>query len=232
MKKKVLVVDIGGSNVKLMISAEEKRRKFPSGPKLAPNETIEQIKEVAKDWEYDAVSVGFPSPIRENAIVNDPKNLGKGWAGFDFEKALGKPTRVVNDAALQALGSYEGADRMLFLGLGTGLGSALVWLGNVLSMELGFLPYIDEGIIEDQLGEAGLEKIGKKTWRKETTRAIEQLKIAFIADRVVLGGGNAKLLEEELPKNVELGHNRNVYPGGVRLWETLADGKTPKWKFI
>ena len=232
MKRKVLVIDIGGSNVKLMISAEEKRRKFPSGSKLAPNETIEQIREIAKDWDYDAVSVGFPSPIRENAILKDPKNLGKGWIGFDFEKSLGKPTKVVNDAALQALGSYEGADRMLFLGLGTGLGSALVWPGHVLSMELGFLPYIEEGIIEDQLGEAGLEKIGKKTWRKETARAIEQLKIAFIADRVVLGGGNAKLLEEELPKNVELGHNRNVYPGGVRLWETLADGKTPKWKFI
>ncbi len=232
MKQKILVVDIGGSNVKLMISAEEKRRKFSSGPKLGPNETIEQIKEVAAEWEYDAISVGFPSPVRENEILKDPKNLGKGWTGFNFGKALGKPTKVVNDAALQALGSYEGGDRMLFLGLGTGLGSALVWPGCVLSLELGFLPYIDEGIIEDQVGDAGKEKLGKKAWRMEARRAIEQLKIAFIADRVVLGGGNAKLLEDELPKNVELGHNRNVYPGGCRLWETDATGKSAKWRFI
>jgi predicted NBD/HSP70 family sugar kinase len=231
MTKKILVVDIGGSNVKLMISAEEKRRKFPSGRKLGSKETIAQIKEVTADWEYDAISVGFPSAVHEGQILKDPKNLGPGWMGFDFVKALGKPTKVVNDAALQALGSYEGAGRMLFLGLGTGLGSTLVWPGHVLSLELGFLPYINDGIIEDQLGEAGMLRLGKKAWRKEATRAIEQMKIAFIADRVVLGGGNAKLLEE-LPSDVELGHNRNVYPGGVRLWETEADGKTPKWKFI
>ncbi len=232
MKEKILVVDIGGSNVKLMISVEEKRRKFSSGPKLAPAETIAQIKEAAADWEYDAVSVGFPSAVRGSAILKEPKNLGKGWIGFDFAKALGKPTRVINDASLQALGSYEEGERMLFLGLGTGLGSALVWPGSVLSLELGFLPYIEEGVIEDQLGEAGMERLGKKAWRKEAIRALEQLQIAFIADRVVLGGGNAKLLEEELPKNVKLGHNRNVYPGGVRLWETQADGKTPKWRVL
>ena len=231
MKKKILVVDIGGSNVKLMISAEEKRRKFPSGPKLAPKETVEQIREVAGDWEYDAISVGFPSAVRDNAILKNPKNLGKGWTDFDFEKALGKPTRVVNDAALQALGSYEGTGRMLFLGLGTGLGSTLVWPGHVLALELGFLPYIDDGIIEDQLGAAGMEELGKKQWRKETTRAIEQMKIAFIADQIVLGGGNAKLIED-LPDGVVLGHNRNVYPGGVRLWETDASGKRPKWIFV
>ena len=231
MKKKILVVDIGGSNVKLMISAEEKRRKFPSGRKLGPNETVAQIKEIAADWDYDAISVGFPSAVGEGEILKEPKNLGTCWLKFNFEKSLGKPTRVVNDAALQALGSYEGNGRMLFLGLGTGLGSTLLWPGHVLSLELGFLPYINEGILEDQLGEAGLTKLGKKPWRKETTRAIEQLKISFIADRVVLGGGNAKLIEE-LPEGVELGHNRNVYPGGVRLWETQADGKTPKWRFI
>ncbi|HEX3818584.1 MAG TPA: ROK family protein [Chthoniobacterales bacterium] len=231
MKKKILVVDIGGSNVKLMISAEEKRRKFPSGKKLAPNELITQIREITADWDYDAISVGFPSAVDEGGILKEPKNIGAGWMKFDFEKSLGKPTKVVNDAALQALGSYEGKGRMLFLGLGTGLGSALLWPGHVLSLELGFLPYIDDGILEDQLGDAGLERLGKKTWRKETTRAIEQLKISFIADRVVLGGGNAKLIEE-LPEGVELGHNRNVYPGGLRLWETQADGKTPKWRFI
>ena len=231
MKKKILVVDIGGSNVKLMISAEEKRRKFPSGNKLQPNDAIKQIKEVAGDWDYEAISVGFPSAVHEGRILKDPKNLGLGWMGFDFAKAFGKPTKVVNDAALQALGGYEGAGRMLFLGLGTGLGSTLIWPGNVLSLELGFLPYINDGIIEDQLGEAGMLRLGKKAWRKEALRAIEQMKIAFIADRVVLGGGNAKLLEE-LPNDAALGHNRNVYPGGVRLWETEADGKTPTWRFI
>ncbi len=232
MKKKILVVDIGGSNVKLMISAEEKRRKFPSGPKLAPAETIAGIKEQTRDWEYDAVAIGFPSAVREGRILKEPKNLGKGWVDFDFAGALGKPTRVINDAALQALGSYEGAGRMLFLGLGTGLGSALAWEGHVFSLELGFLPYLNDGILEDQLGEAGMEKIGKKDWRREATRAVEQLKIAFIADRIVLGGGNAKLLDEKLPEGVVLGHNRNVYPGGVRLWETQDDGKTPKWRII
>src|SRR5438105_7761023 len=139
--KKILVVDIGGSHVKLMISQEEKRRKFESGPKLAPNEAVEQIQKVASDWEYDAVSIGFPAPVRNGKIMCDPKHLGKNWAGFDFEKALGKPVRVINDAALQALGSYRGEGRMLFLGLGTGLGSALVWEGHVLSLELGDLPY-------------------------------------------------------------------------------------------
>lgn len=230
-KKKILVVDIGGSNVKLMISDEEKRRKFPSGPKLAPNETIEQIKEATADWDYDAVSVGFPSAINEGAILKEPKNLGKGWLGFEFTELLGKPTKVINDAALQALGSYSGSGRMLFLGLGTGLGSALVWPGFVLSLELGFLPYIDGGILEDQLGDAGKDRLGKKAWRREAARAIEQLRIAFIADRIVLGGGNAKLIED-LPEWVELGHNRNVYPGGLRLWETEADGKTPKWRIL
>lgn len=231
MKKKILVIDIGGSNVKLMISAEEKRRKFCSGPKLAPEETIEQIKANVGDWEYDAISVGFPAAVREGAILKNPKNLGKGWVNFDFEKALGKPTRLINDAALQALGSYDGKGRMLFLGLGTGLGSALAWEGYVLSLELGFLPYIDNGTIEDRVGDAGMERVGKKDWRKEATRAVEQLKIAFIADRVVLGGGNAKLIEE-LPEGVELGHNRNVYPGGCRLWEMDAAGKEPKWRII
>jgi polyphosphate glucokinase len=231
MKKKILVVDIGGSNVKLMISEEEKRRKFPSGPKLAPNETIAQIKEATADWEYDVVSVGFPSAMRDGAILRDPKNLGKGWLGFVFSESLGKPAKVVNDAALQALGSYSGSGRMLFLGLGTGLGSALVWPGYVLSLELGFLPYIEDGILEDQLGDAGKDRLGKKAWRKEAARAMAQLKIAFIADRIVVGGGNARLVEN-LPEGVELGHNRNVYPGGVRLWETEPDGKTPKWHIL
>ncbi len=231
MKKKILVIDIGGSNVKLMISAEEKRRKFPSGPKLAPEETIKGIKETAEGWDFDAVSIGFPAPVKQGKIaVDQPKHLGKGWLEFDFEKALGKPVKVINDAALQALGSHRDG-RMLFLGFGTGLGSALVWDGFVLSLELGDLPYVDHEIIEARVSDIALERDGKKAWRKEAIYVVEQLKSSFIAEHVVLGGGNAGLLEDELPKGVELGHNRNAFPGGVRLWETDADGK-PKWRVI
>jgi hypothetical protein len=228
--KKILVVDVGGSNVKMMISQEEKRRKFPSGPKLGPEEAVDQIKEATSDWSFDAISIGFPAPIREGKILIDPKHLGKNWAGFDFAKALGKPVRIINDAALQALGSYRGAGRMLFLGLGTGLGSALVWKDHVLPLELGDLPYGD-GIIEDWLGDEGMSHLGKKEWQRETVQAIQQLKLAVIADYIVLGGGNAKILEK-LPDGVELGHNRNAYPGGVRLWETDPETKRPRWRVI
>ena len=228
--KKILVVDVGGSNVKMMISQEEKRRKFPSGPKLGPAEAVEQIREATGDWSFDAVSIGFPAPVRDGKIMTDPKHLGKNWAGFDFAKALGKPVRIINDAALQALGSYRGTGRMLFLGLGTGLGSALVWKDHVLPLELGDLPYGD-GIIEDWLGDEGMNQLGKKEWQRETVQAIQQLKLAVIADYIVLGGGNAKILEK-LPDGVELGHNRNAYPGGVRLWETDPETKRPRWRII
>jgi len=229
-RKKILVVDVGGSNVKLMISQEEKRRKFPSGPKLAPEEAVEQIKKTSKDWSFDAVSIGFPAPIREGKIMTDPKHLGKGWADFDFAKALGKPVRLINDASLQALGSYHGGGRMLFLGLGTGLGSALVWKNTVLPIEFGDLPY-GEGIIEDWLGDNGLQHLGKKEWQRETLEAIQQLKRAVIAEYVVIGGGNAKIIEK-LPDGFELGSNRNAYPGGVRLWETDPETKRPRWRIM
>jgi polyphosphate glucokinase len=228
--KKILVVDVGGSNVKMMIAQEEKRRKFPSGPKLGPAEAVEQIKEATSDWSFDAVSIGFPAPVRDGKIMTDPKHLGKNWVGFDLAKALGKPVRIINDAALQALGSYRGAGRMLFLGLGTGLGSALVWKEHVLPLELGDLPY-GEGIIEDWLGDEGMSHLGRKEWQRETVQAIQQLKLAVIADYIVLGGGNAKILEK-LPDGVELGHNRNAYPGGVRLWETDPETKRPRWRII
>jgi predicted NBD/HSP70 family sugar kinase len=229
--KKILVIDVGGSNVKLMISAEEKRRKFTSGPNLTPKEAIEKIKKETGDWNFEAVAVGFPAPVRDGKIVSDPKHLGKGWAGFDFAKALGKPVRVINDAALQALGSYHGGGRMLFLGLGTGLGSALVWKEHLLALELGDLPYVDEGIIENVLGDVGLKKLGKKDWQRETLRAIRLLKQAFIADYVVLGGGNAKRIEP-LPDGFERGHNRNAYAGGVRLWETNPATRQPRWRIM
>ena len=229
--KKILVIDVGGSNVKMMISQEEKRRKFPSGPKLGPEEAVEQIKQATKDWSYEAVSIGFPAPVKEGKIASDPKHLGKNWAGFDFAKALGKPVRIINDASLQALGSYHGGGRMLFLGLGTGLGSALVWQDHLFPLELGDLPYVDEGVIEDQLGEEGLIELGKKEWQRQTLRAIKLLRQAFIADYVVLGGGNAKLIEK-LPDNFDLGANRNADPGGVRLWEIDPETKRPRWRIL
>jgi hypothetical protein len=177
------------------------------------------------------VSIGFPAPVHDGKIMSDPKHLGKGWAGFDFAQALGKPARVVNDAALQALGSYHGGGRMLFLGLGTGLGSALVWEEHLLPLELGDLPYVDDGIIEDVLGTDGKKKLGKKAWRRETVRAIKHLKLALIADYVVLGGGNAKTIED-LPDGFERGHNRNAYPGGCRLWEVDPETQQAKWRIL
>jgi hypothetical protein len=229
LKKKVLVIDVGGSNVKLMISRAE-RRKFKSGRKLTPRAMVDQIKPLVADWEFDAISLGFPSPVRNNKIVSEPKHLGKGWVGFDFHKALGKPVRIINDAAMQALGSYHGR-RRLFLGLGTGLGSALVWDGYVLPLELGDLPYCNGSIIEDYLGKAGQARLGEKAWQRDVQHALVQLKKSLIADYVVLGGGNAKELDE-IPKGIELGHNRNVFLGGVRLWQIDSRTRRPKWQIL
>jgi polyphosphate glucokinase len=227
--KKVLAIDIGGTTVKLMISRNEKR-KFESGMELSPGVIVRNIRKITSDWEYDVAAVGFPAPIHEGKIMKDPKHLHAGWVGFDFAKALGKPVKIINDAALQALGSYRGG-RMLFLGLGTGLGSALLWKDTVLSLELGDLPYGDGGIIEDHLGKPGLEWLGKKEWQREVRNAVAQLKLALIADYVVLGGGNAKLLEK-LPAGVELGHNRNAFLGGTRLWQTKPQSRKPKWQVL
>jgi hypothetical protein len=226
--KKILVVDIGGTHVKLMISRREKR-KFDSGPRLSPRQLIAEVKKTAEGWSYDAISIGFPAPVHKGRITKDPKHLAKGWVGYNFNKSLGKPVRVMNDAAMQALGSYRGG-RMLFLGLGTGLGSTLVWHRNVLPLELGDLPY-EGGIIEEVLGKPGLERLGKKVWEREVMFCLAQLKLSFIADYVMLGGGNAKILAE-LPDGVELGHNRNAYLGGCRMWETESGTKRPKWNVI
>ena len=229
MKKKILVIDIGGTHVKLMISRRAKR-KFDSGPKMTPREMIADIKKTAEGWNYDAISIGFPAPVKEGKIASEPKHLGEGWVGFDFAKAFGKTVEIINDAAMQALGSYHGG-RMLFLGLGTGLGSALVWKGHVLPLELGDLPYVHDGIIEDEIGKEGLERLGKKNWQKEVNKVLKQLKLALIADYIVLGGGNSKLIEE-LPDGVERGHNRNAYAGGCRLWQTEPGTRRKKWCVI
>ncbi len=229
MRKRILVIDVGGTHVKLMIS-RTKKRKFKSGPKMMPREMVAQVKEELEDWKYDAISIGFPSPVRDGRILDEPKHLGKGWVRFNFEKALGKPVRVVNDAAMQALGSYRGG-RMLFLGLGTGLGSTLVLRDMVLPLELGHLPYCDDRVIEDFLGRAGIAALGAKEWERLVMGAVAQLKKSFIADYVVLGGGNTKKLSQ-LPESAEQGHNRNAYLGGVRLWQTDPRTRRPKWRVL
>jgi hypothetical protein len=229
MKKKILVIDIGGSNVKLMIS-RAKKLKFTSGPRLTPREMVAQMKPLVSEWKFAAISLGFPAPVRDGRIVSEPKHLGKGWVGFNFEKALAKPVRIINDAAMQALGSYHGG-RMLFLGLGTGLGSALVWDNYVLPLELGDLPYCNGSIIEDYLGKPGLARFGEKTWRRDVEHALVQLKKSLIADYIVLGGGNAKKLDE-LPEGVERGHNRNAFLGGTRLWQIDSRARRPKWQIL
>jgi polyphosphate glucokinase len=229
MRRKILVIDIGGSNVKLMISRSGKR-KFKSGLNLTPREMVAQIEPLVSDWTFDAISMGFPSPVREGQILSEPKHLGKGWVGFDFEKAFGKPVRIINDASMQALGSYRGG-RMLFLGLGTGLGSALVWTKCVLPLELGDLPYRNGSIIEDYLGKPGLARRGENSWRRDVEHALVQLKKALIADYVVLGGGNAKKFDE-LPQGIERGHNRNAFFGGTRLWQIDPHTQRPKWQIL
>jgi polyphosphate glucokinase len=229
-KKKVLVIDIGGSNVKLMISSRAKRRKFPSGPSLTPRKFIIETKKAVQDWKFDLVAIGFPAPVKNGKIALEPKHLGKGWTRFDFRKAFGKPVRIMNDAAMQALGSYHGG-RMLFLGFGTGLGSALLWDHLVLSLELGDLLYAGTESLEDKLGDAGLKTLGEKRWQDEVLGLLPAMKKAFIADYIVLGGGNAKRIQR-LPSKVELGHNRNAYRGGTRLWEMAPGSRQSRWTII
>jgi len=229
VKKKVLVIDVGGRHVKLMISRAEKR-KFKSGPGMTPRQMVSQVKSSIADWKFDLISMGFPSPVVSGRIASEPKHLGKGWVGFNFEKAFGKPVRLINDAAMQALGSYRGG-RMLFLGLGTGLGSTFVWTNTVLPLELGDLPYRARTVIEDYLGRSGLERLGEKEWQHEVEFAVTQLKKSLIADYVVLGGGNVKKLNS-LPAGVERGHNRNVFLGGARLWQMEPRTRRPKWLIL
>jgi hypothetical protein len=213
---KVLVIDIGGSNVKLHIGSGE-RRKFRSGPQLTPRQFASQVRIAAEGWQFDAVSIGFPAPVIDGKPVSDPVHLGRGWKRFDFGKALGKPVRMINDAALQALGSYEGG-RMLFLGLGTGLGSALVVDGVVVPLELSELPYSRRWTLEEMLGKSGLRRIGMRDWQKTVNSIVKMLRAAFLADYVMLGGGNVKKLQE-LPEGVRRGNNDNAYQGGLRLWQ-------------
>jgi polyphosphate glucokinase len=211
----VLAVDVGGSHVKMLLNGIDERRRFASGRKLTAEQAVAGVLEQTGDWEYEVVSVGVPAPVVHGRVLHDPANLGKGWVGFDFEKAFGKPTKVVNDAAMQAMGSYEGG-HMLFLGLGTGLGSTMILDGVIAPMELAHAPF-RKATFEDYVGERGRERLGHKRWLKAVLDAIEELTAALMPDYVVIGGGNADDLGE-LPPNCRLGHNEDAFLGGFRLW--------------
>ncbi|HZD49211.1 MAG TPA: ROK family protein [Silvibacterium sp.] len=213
---KILVIDVGGTHVKLLATGEREPRKFASGPSLTARQMVAGVKKIAHGWKYDAVSIGYPGPVLRNHPVAEPWNLGRGWVGLNFRHAFGCPVKLVNDAAMQAVGSYR-RGKMLYLGLGTGLGSALIADGIVEPMELGHLPY-KKGTYESYVGTYALQKHGKKKWRRHVADVVDRLVAALEPDEVVLGGGNAKELED-LPPKCRLGDNRNAFIGGFRLWE-------------
>lgn len=221
---KILVVDVGGTNVKYLVTGQEERRKFPSGRSLTPDAMVAGVLEGAKDWEWDVVTIGVPAPVRRGHVLLDPRNLAPGWKGCNFALAFGKPTKVVNDAAMQALGSYEGGT-MLFLGLGTGLGSALVDEGHVVPLELAHLPF-RQGTFEEYLGDPGIEKFGRRRWKDFVFEAVELLRYALVAEYVVIGGGNVKKLGS-MPPLATMGSNMHAFIGGYRLWEPGYVGKVP-----
>lgn len=222
--KTVLAVDIGGTSVKILATGQSERRSFPSGPTLTPERMVSEVKRLTGDWTYDVVSVGYPGPVLRGRPIAEPYNLGRGWVGFDFGAAFGCPVKVVNDAVMQALGSYRGG-KMLFLGLGTGLGSAMIVDGIVEPMELGHLPY-KKGTYEDYVGRAGLERRGKAKWRRDVADVVARLIAALEPDDTVLGGGNVKKLET-LPPQTRAGVNANAFLGGFRLWEEPRLSCTP-----
>jgi polyphosphate glucokinase len=220
----VLAVDVGGTHVKILATGQETPRKFVSGPKLTAKQMVSQVKKLASGWPYDVVSIGYPGPVLRGHPINDPKNLGPEWVGFDFEKAFGCPVKVINDAAMQALGSYEGR-KMLFLGLGTGLGSAMIIDGVIEPMELAHLPY-RKGTYEDYVGLRGLKRFGKKKWRRHVEDVVACFVNAMEPDDVVLGGGNVKYLKH-MPPHCRAGANANAFIGGFRLWDESV-ARTPE----
>ncbi len=217
-RKNVLVVDIGGTHVKLLATGYRTPVKLPSGPGMTPQKMAAAVLKASAQWKYSRVSIGYPGPVLHGKPVSDPHNLGAGWVGFDFRKAFGMPVKLVNDAVMQAVGSYAGR-RMLFLGLGTGLGSALIVDGVLEPMELAHLPYKNGRTYEDYIGLRGLKRLGKKRWRRHVADIVTRLKTALEADYVVIGGGNAKRLKD-LPPGARLGSNANALRGGFRLWQT------------
>jgi polyphosphate glucokinase len=217
---KVLVIDVGGTHIKVLATGRKTPIKIPSGPKMTASSMVRRVRKAVAGWNYDAVSIGFPGAVVHGKPASEPRNLGDGWVGFKYKSAFGRPVAVINDAAMQALGSYKGG-RMLFLGLGTGLGSALIINGVVEPMELAHLPYKKGRTYEDYVGKAGLKRLGKKKWRRHVLDVVTRLKAALEADDVVIGGGNAKLLDT-LPPGARLGTNDNAFLGGYRLWKTHA----------
>jgi polyphosphate glucokinase len=229
--KTILAVDIGGTKLKVLLSGQNEPRKTPSGKTMTPGKMVDAVRELTADWAYDAISIGYPSLVGSNGPRSEPLNLGPGWVGFDYATAFGKPVRIINDAAMQALGSYEGG-KMLFLGLGTGLGSALIADNSIVPLELGRLRLRATESLGELLGRKGLKRIGKKEWRRFVAETVAMLSGAFVVDEVVLGGGNAKLMRE-LPHGVRLGHNLTAFRGAFRLWNIedvvthAADGSPP-----
>ena len=223
---KILVVDVGGTHIKILATGHKKRIEISSGQKMTPVKMVAAVRKATVGWNYDAVSIGYPGPVVHGRPIMEPRHLGTGWIAFNFSKAFGRPTKIVNDAAMQALGSYQGG-RMLFLGLGTGLGSAMI-VENVLEpMELAHLPYKKGKSYEYYVGLGGLKRLGKKKWRRQVNGVVRRLKAALQAEYVVLGGGNAKLLKK-LPSGVRLGNNSHAFQGGYRLWSKLYCGTSRK----
>lgn len=220
---KVLVIDIGGNNVKLLASGHHVPHKVPSGPDLTPARMVAGVKKAIPNWKWDVVTIGYPGSVRDGRPALEPMNLGKGWVRYNYRRALGKPVRIINDAAMQALGSYCGG-RMLFLGLGTGLGAALVLEGLVQPLEIAHLSYRSGLTYEEFLGKSGQTRMGKKRWRRMVEEIVVALHEAFQVDEVVLGGGNAKQLKE-LPPGARLGDNHNAFAGGFRLWKDPLAGR-------
>lgn len=214
---KILVVDVGGSHVKCVATDHKSPVKFKSGPKLTPDQMVKNVLKITRGWRFDAVSIGYPGVVRRGKIVREPHNLGSGWVGFDFQAAFGRPVKTINDAAMQAFGGYEGG-KMLFLGLGTGLGSALIVDGVIAAMELGHLHYADGHTYEDYLGNPGRKRLGNKKWRGKVNDVMEGFRKALLPDYIVLGGGNAAKLKR-LPPQTRRGDNADAFLGGFRLWE-------------
>lgn len=214
--RKILVIDVGGTHIKVLTTGQRQERKFPSGPEMTAKQMVAGVKSITRDWKFDVVSIGYPGPVIHGKPVHEPANLGPGWVGFDFRKGFGKPVRLVNDAAMQALGSYRGG-RMLFLGLGTGLGTAMIVDGIVEPMELGHLPYKKGKTYEDFIGIRGLERLGKKKWRRHVADVVEKLRSALEPDYIVIGGGNVHKLKK-LPPHTFRGENEHAFRGGFRMW--------------
>jgi polyphosphate glucokinase len=226
---KILVIDVGGTNVKVSATGRAEPLKIPSGPEMTPVRMAAEVKKATLGWEYEAVSIGYPGPVVHGKPVGDPRNLAPGWTRFNYERAFGKPVQVVNDAAMQALGSYQGG-RMLFLGLGTGLGAALVAEGVLVPLELAHLPYRNGRTYEDHVGLRGLKRLGRRRWQKHVERVVAIFKYGLQADYVILGGGQTKKLER-LPRGVRRGANANAILGGFRLWDQPVwkrDSRVPK----